>query len=57
MGTQDNKNKNNKNKNNKKKVTAEKLKVTAEKLKFSRPLHKPSDVRNSGDGNNSTRGN
>lgn len=48
MGTQDNKNKNNK--NNKKKVKAE-------KLKFSRPLHKPSDVRNSGDGNNSTRGN
>ena len=45
MGTQDNKNKNNK------------KKVTAEKLKFSRPLHKPSDVRNSGDGNNSTRGN
>lgn len=50
MGTQDNKNENNKNKNNKKKVKAE-------KLKFSRPLHKPSDVRDSRNGNNSTRGN
>lgn len=49
MGTQNN-NDNNKNENDKKKIKVK-------KLKFSRPLHKPSDVRNSGDGNNSTRGN
>jgi hypothetical protein len=46
MGTQDN----NKKKSNKKNVKTK-------KLKFSRPPHKPSDVRGSRNGNNLTRGN
>lgn len=43
--------------NNKKKNENNKKNVKAKKFKFSRPPHKPSDVRDSRNGNNSTRGN
>lgn len=53
------KNYNYSNYNSKKKYNNDNNKKTtiSKKVKFSRPPHKPSDVRRSGNGNNSIRGN